>query len=170
MRAGILTISDRSAAGLREDSTGPLLVRILESKGWKIEKTTIIPDDIENIKELLIAWSDDGVVDLILTTGGTGFGIRDCTPEATLEVIERQAPGFAEAMRSASIRITPHAMLSRAVSGIRKNVLIVNLPGSPKAARENLSVILPAIPHAVQLLHDDPESESGHRHPHQDLI
>lgn len=170
MRAGIVTISDRSAAGLRDDATGPLLAKMLESRGWNVEKTAIIPDDFQEITELLTAWSDDGAVDLILTTGGTGFGVRDITPEATLEVVERQAPGLAEAMRAASMRITPHAMLSRAVAGIRKAVLIINLPGSPKAARENLNIILPAIPHAVQLLHDDPSSESGHLHLRQDLV
>lgn len=163
MRAGILTISDRSAAGERTDVSGPVLQKILEEGGWQIVHEDIIPDEIETIRTTLIEWADSGGVDLILTTGGTGFGRRDCTPEATMAVLDRNAPGLAEAMRAASLQITPHAMLSRAVAGIRKNVLIVNLPGSPKGARENLQVILAALPHAVQLLQDDPQSEQGHQ-------
>ncbi|MDQ2693657.1 MAG: MogA/MoaB family molybdenum cofactor biosynthesis protein, partial [Chloroflexota bacterium] len=113
---------------------------------------------------------EQGGLDVILTTGGTGFSPRDVTPEATRAVIEREAPGLADAMRAASLRITPHAMLSRIVTGIRKNVLIVNLPGSPKGAVENLQVILPVLPHAVQLLHEDPSSEGSHSAPHTPLL
>jgi len=162
MKAAILTVSDRSAAGKRSDVSGPVLREMLENLGWDISRQEIVPDDPEQIIEVLRNWSDSGAVDLILTTGGTGFGRRDCTPEATQAVIDRPAPGLAEAMRAASMHLTPHAMLSRAAAGIRKNTLIVNLPGSPRAARENLQVILPALPHAVQLLQDDPGSEAGH--------
>jgi molybdopterin adenylyltransferase len=122
----------------------------------------LLPDDASAIRDLLAQWSDSGEVDVILTTGGTGFAPRDVTPEATRAVIEREAPGLAEAMRAASLKITPHAMLSRIVVGIRKRTLIVNLPGSPKGAVENLQVILTVLPHAVQLLRDDPGSESSH--------
>jgi molybdenum cofactor synthesis domain-containing protein len=124
---------------------------------------TIVADEKSEIGQILKEWADSGECDLILTTGGTGFGRRDITPEATAEVVERMAPGLAEAMRIASMNITPHAMLSRAICGMRGNTLVVNLPGSPRAAVENLEVILPALPHAVELLQDDPESEKGHR-------
>ncbi len=136
--------------------------QLIAEQGWEISKIEIIPDDFETIQEFLLNWVDDGNLDLILTTGGTGFAPRDITPEATQTVIERAAPGLSEAMRAASLKITPHAMLSRAIAGIRKQTLIVNLPGSPKAARENLEVILPVLPHAVQLLRNDPNSETGH--------
>jgi len=131
--------------------------------GWQVVKTDIVPDDRATLKEILTRWSDDGRLDVILTTGGTGFTPRDVTPEATLAVVDRLAPGLAEAMRAASLQITPHAMLSRAVAGIRGQTLVVNLPGSPKAARENLAVIQSVIPHAVQLLQNDPASEAGHQ-------
>jgi molybdenum cofactor synthesis domain-containing protein len=123
----------------------------------------IVPDDFQAIREILTNWVDGDDLDLILTTGGTGFSPRDITPEATQALIERNAPGIAEAMRIASLQVTPHAMLSRAVAGIRKRTLIVNLPGSPKAATENLSAILPVLPHAIQLLREDPNSEAGHQ-------
>jgi len=126
-----------------------------------------IPDDLEVIRDRLISWSDSNELDLILTTGGTGFSSRDITPEATLEVIEREAQGIAEAMRAASLKITPHAMMSRARSGIRGHTLIVNLPGSPKAALENIKVILPIIEHAIDLISDDPGAEKGHRYEEQ---
>lgn len=159
---GILTISDRSARGEREDASGPLLADIVRSKGWKVVYQDIVPDDFRLIKTTLIAWCDSKEVDVILTSGGTGFSPRDITPEATQAVLERVAPGLAEAMRAFSLRATPHAMLSRATAGIRGRTLIVNLPGSPKAARENLAVILPILPHAVQLLSEDPNAEAGH--------
>jgi molybdenum cofactor synthesis domain-containing protein len=132
-------------------------------QGWDVLRLEIVPDDFQTIQETLTRWTDAGSLDVILTTGGTGFSPRDITPEATLAVVERQAPGLAEAMRAASLRVTPHAMLSRAVVGIRKSTLIVNLPGSPKAATENLAVILSVLPHAVQLLQEDPDSEAGHQ-------
>lgn len=159
---GILTISDRSARGEREDMSGPLLAEAIRSQGWEVVCQEVVPDDLMRIKTILRAWCDSQKLDVILTTGGTGFSPRDVTPEATQAVIERAAPGLAEAMRSVSLKATPHAMLSRAMAGIRGRTLIVNLPGSPKAARENLDVILPVLPHAVQLLTEDPNAEAGH--------
>lgn len=162
IRFGILTLSDRSSRGERADSSGPALARLIQAEGWSIAKQALLPDDESAIRQLLIDWSDGGDMDVILTTGGTGFSPRDVTPEATRAVIDREAPGLAEAMRAASLKITPHAMLSRIVTGIRKRTLIVNLPGNPKGAVENLQVIIPVLPHAVQLLHEDPNSESSH--------
>ena len=163
IRVGILTVSDRSARGERPDESGPALAGRVAAQGWRVEAQTILPDELASLSELLRAWSDQGRLDIILTSGGTGFARRDVTPEATLAVIERPAPGLAEAMRAASLQVTPHAMLSRAIAGIRGRTLIVNLPGSVKGALESLEVILPALPHAVQLLREDPGAESGHR-------
>ena len=165
IRVGILTISDRSFRGEREDASGPALARLVEQKAWSPDKKALVPDEEQAIRDVLISWADSGDVDLILTTGGTGFAPRDVTPEATRAVIEREASGLAEAMRAASLKVTPHAMLSRVVAGIRKRTIIVNLPGSPKGAVENLQVIVPVLPHAVQLLHEDPSSEAGHQPP-----
>ena len=159
---GILTLSDRSSRGERSDSSGPALARLIEAQGWMIAKQSLLPDDESAIRQILTEWADSGELDIILTTGGTGFAPRDVTPEATRAVINREASGLAEAMRAESLKITPHAMLSRIVTGIRKKTLIVNLPGSPKGAVENLQVILPVLPHAVQLLRDDPQSETSH--------
>jgi len=163
IRVGILTVSDRSSRGERADESGPLLRQMAERQGWFIERDTIVPDEPAAIQSTLVDWADAARLDLILTTGGTGFAPRDVTPEATRAVIGREAPGLAEAMRSASLQKTPHAMLSRSVCGIRGRTLIVNLPGSPKAARENLETLLPALPHAVSLLQESPDSEQGHR-------
>jgi molybdopterin adenylyltransferase len=162
IRCGILTVSDRSSRGERIDSSGPELARLVQAQGWSVIKQEVLPDDEAALRDLLINWADSGEMDVLLTTGGTGFSPRDVTPEATRAVIERDAPGLAEAMRAASLSITPHAMLSRIVTGIRKRTLIVNLPGSPKGALENLETVLPVIPHAIQLLRDDPASESTH--------
>ena len=162
IRFGVLTLSDRSSRGERADSSGPALANLIRAEGWSVVKESILPDDESAIRDMLVTWADSDELDVILTTGGTGFSPRDVTPEATRAVIEREAPGLAEAMRTASLKITPHAMLSRIVSGIRKKTLIVNLPGSPKGAVENLQVITPVLPHAVQLLHEDPTSESTH--------
>mgnify|MGYP000849590231 FL=1 len=151
IKCGIITVSDRSSRGEREDLSGPEIRKWAEKNNISVEKEVIVPDEIDQIKNILVGLSDEGV-ELLLTTGGTGFAPRDVTPEATKEVIEREAPGFAEAMRMKSLEITPHAMLSRAVSGIRKGTLIINLPGSPKGARENLQFIEKAIPHAIDLL------------------
>ncbi len=162
IRTAVLTISDRSSRGEREDLSGPALISEITRLGWEVSKTGVIPDDLERIKSTLISWSAGGQIDLLLTTGGTGFSPRDVTPEATLAVIERVAPGIAEAMRAESLKVTPHAMLSRSVAGIRNRTLIVNFPGSPKAAVENLAVIAPVLPHAIELLHENPDSEKGH--------
>jgi molybdenum cofactor synthesis domain-containing protein len=126
---------------------------------------TILPDDLSLLKETLSLWADRGDVDLILVTGGTGFSPRDVTPEATRAVIDREASGLAEAMRGASLAITPHAMLSRAVTGIRGQVLIVDLPGNPDGAVENIKVILPILPHAVELLRGETNTQADHKHP-----
>ncbi len=162
IRFGILTLSDRSSRGEREDSSGPALARLIQAEGWSVTKQDILPDDEPAIRELLLSWADSSALDVILTTGGTGFSPRDVTPEATRAVIDRETPGLAEAMRAASLRVTPHAMLSRIVTGIRRKTLIINLPGSPKGAVENFQVVIPVLPHAVQLLHEDPASESTH--------
>ena len=162
LRFGILTVSDRSARGERPDLSGPALLELVTSQGWKVERAAILADDLEAVRATLSTWADGGGLDVILTTGGTGFAPRDVTPEATRGVIEREAPGLAEAMRCESLKVTPHAMLSRAVAGMRGKVLIVNLPGSPTAAVENSQVILPVLPHAVELLHDHPEAEQHH--------
>lgn len=162
IRFGILTLSDRSSRGERPDASGPALAHLIETQGWSVARQALLPDDESAIRALLAEWADSGEMDVILTTGGSGFAPRDVTPEATRAVIEREAPGLAEAMRAASLKITPHAMLSRVTAGIRKRTLIINLPGSPKGAVENLQVVLPALPHAVQLLREDPRSESSH--------
>ncbi len=155
-RVGILTVSDRGARGEREDRSGPALAEALGFlPGAQVVARAIVPDERPEIEAALGRWVAEGL-DLILTTGGTGMSPRDVTPEATRAVIDREAPGFAEAMRAASLAITPHAMLSRAVSGLAGCTLIVNLPGSPKAARENLMTILPALRHGLDKLRGDP--------------
>jgi len=153
VRVGILTVSDRGYRGEYEDQSGPLIRKIVtERLGATVEIEKIVPDAQLIIQSTLIVWCDEMGLDLVLTTGGTGFAPRDVTPEATRAVIHRETPGLVEAMRAASLKITPHAMLSRAVAGIRGQTLIVNLPGSPKAVRENLELVLPALPHGIRLL------------------
>lgn len=151
MKIGILTVSDKGARGEREDRSGPAVRAVMEAAGGEVVRNTIVPDEQDIIRAVLIEWSDEGL-DLILTTGGTGFSPRDWTPEATKAVIERETPGLAEAMRAAGMKATPTAMLSRAVAGIRKSTLIVNLPGSERAVRESLEAILPALPHGIDIL------------------
>ena len=157
-RAVIITVSDRGARGEREDGSGPEIARMLEAAGLEIIGRRIIPDEKEMIRQMLLEWCDGGDADLILTTGGTGVGPRDVTPDATREVLNREIPGMAEAMRRQSAAVTPHAMISRALAGIRGRTLIINLPGSPKGATENLSVLLPALAHAIEKIKGD-ESE-----------
>ncbi len=152
----ILTISDRGSRGERKDSSGPLIREMVKNLPAEVIHYEIIPDEKERIEEALKRSADQFGADLILTTGGTGLSPRDVTPEATLEVIEKDVPGFSEAMRAESLKKTPHAMISRAVCGIRGSTLIVNLPGSPKSVKENLTVILPALPHALSKLKGDP--------------
>lgn len=150
--AGIITISDKGYAGQRDDASGPAIERLLKTIGGRVAGYKIVPDDMERISQAIIHMTDDKGIDLVLTTGGTGFSQRDITPEATLAVIERQVPGIPEAMRLASLKHTPRAVLSRAIAGIRNKSLIINLPGSPRGATENLEVILPALSHGLLIL------------------
>jgi molybdopterin adenylyltransferase len=166
IRAGILTVSDRSYSGEYEDLSGPVIRSVVtERLGAVVALEAVVPDERAIIAATLLQWTDQAGLDLVLTTGGTGFAPRDVTPEATRDVIERRAPGLTEAMRAASLEFTPHAMLSRAVAGIRGRTLIVNLPGSPKAVRENLETILPALPHAVELLRGQASAHQVQHHP-----
>ncbi|NWF77090.1 MAG: molybdopterin adenylyltransferase [Chloroflexi bacterium] len=150
--AGILTVSDKGSRGERQDKSGEAIHEILSTMDVRILNYDIVPDEKELISKKLVEWADEDKVDVIITTGGTGLTPRDVTPEATLAVVDRIVPGFAEAMRAESLKKTPMAMLSRAVVGTRGKCLIINLPGSPKAVRECLEVILPALPHAVETL------------------
>jgi len=159
IRIAILTVSDRSSRGERPDTSGPALAELVQAQGWHVVMQEIVPDEFEVIKEKFQYWADSNKADVILATGGTGFAPRDVTPEAARTVIERLTPGLDEAMRATSLKVTPHAMLSRAISGIRKRTLIITLPGSPKGATENLQVVLPALTHAVNLLR---EEDAGH--------
>ena len=165
IKFAILTVSDRSSSGTREDQSGPLLQQAVIDSGWEVKQTDIVSDEFPEIVDKLQTWSDSGEINVILTTGGTGFSSRDVTPEATKAVVDRQAPGLAEAMRAGSLTITPHAMLSRSEAGIRKNTLIINLPGSPKGALENFRIVAPVLAHAVQLLEDDSGAEDTHQRP-----
>jgi molybdenum cofactor synthesis domain-containing protein len=158
MRAGILTVSDRSSRGEREDASGPALLRWLEDRGVKAARLEIVPDEEDRIAAVLRKWADEEGFDIILTTGGTGVSPRDVTPDATLKVVERTIPGIGERMRAKSLEKTPRAILSRGVAGVRKQTLVINLPGSPKGAVENLDAVWDAIPHAVAKIRGD-ESE-----------
>ncbi|HHY78274.1 MAG TPA: MogA/MoaB family molybdenum cofactor biosynthesis protein [Clostridiales bacterium] len=149
---GIITVSDKGSRGERTDESGPVIEELLKPAGGIIKKYIIVPDEKEEIKKAMIEMSDMMKLDVVLTSGGTGFSPRDVTPEATLEVIEKNVPGIPEAMRAESLKITPKAMLSRAVAGIRNRTLIINLPGSPKGVRESLNVILPALKHGIEIL------------------
>ena len=150
--AAVVTVSDRSFRGERADTAGPLVASMLAEAGYQVEETVIVPDEQEKIQGSLIHLSDEKDIALIVTTGGTGFSHRDITPEATLAVCPRHVPGIPEAMRQASLAVTPRAMLSRAETGIRGHSLIINLPGSPKAARENLEAVLPTLAHGLEML------------------
>ena len=156
IRTAIVTLSDKGSRGERADVSGGTIRELIGSIGASVVHYEVIPDDRSRIRAVLAELADAGSVDLILTTGGTGVAPRDVTPEATRDVIDRELPGMADAMRAESLRKTPHAMLSRAVTGVRGRTLIVNLPGSPKAVRENLLVILPALVHAVEKINGDP--------------
>jgi len=156
MNAAILTMSDKGAEGLRADASGPALEKWLAGRGVATLQYEMIPDDLAVIAATLQEWSDSGRFDLILTTGGTGVSPRDVTPDATMQVLDRAIPGFGEAMRMKSLEKTPHAMISRAVAGIRGKTLIINLPGSPRGAIENLEAVWPAVPHAVAKIQGDP--------------
>jgi len=157
----LVVVSDRSARGEREDASGDVLARRLAEEGYTVAFRSVVPDEVPRIVEVLRLHADVNKVALVVTTGGTGVAPRDVTPEATLEVANRLVPGMAEAMRAASLLKTPHAMISRAVAGIRARTLIVNLPGSPKGALENLEVLLPALPHALEKIQGDPSECAG---------
>ena len=167
--AAVITVSDKGSRGEREDASGPALVRLLTEQGYPVRYTALVPDEPEDIRRELIHCADELKLCLVLTTGGTGFSPRDVTPEATEDVIERRVPGIPEAMRSASMRITPMGCLSRETAGIRGETLIINLPGSPKAATENLEAVLRPLRHGLEILrgtaHDCAEP---HRHDHHD--
>jgi len=155
MNVAILTLSDKGARGERVDLSGPALVDWLAGQGVETVRAELIPDELELIATTLAAWADQGSYDLILTTGGTGVSPRDVTPDATLRIVERQIPGFGEAMRQRSLEKTPMAILSRAVAGVRNGTLIINLPGSPRGAVENLAAVWPAVPHALAKIRGD---------------
>ena len=149
---GILTISDKGALGQREDKSGDVIRDSLSQLESRAVKYDIVPDEVDIIANKLAEWADEGGVDVIITTGGTGLSQRDVTPEATLSIADKVVPGFAEAMRAKTLEVTPMAMLSRATAVVRGKCLIINLPGSPKAVRECLAIILPAIPHAIEII------------------
>lgn len=150
--AAVVTLSDKGYAGQRRDESGPLICDIISGAGYEVRECVLLPDEREQIRDCLCRLCDIAHMDIVFTTGGTGFSPRDCTPEATMDVAERNAPGIAEAMRMASLAITPRAMLSRGVSVIRGKTLIINLPGSPKAVRENLEAVLPTLDHGLAIL------------------
>lgn len=164
-RVGILTLSDKGSRGEREDLSGPAIAELVTEAGYEVAYQNLMSDEFEPMKAELARLCDEHVCDLLLTTGGTGFSQRDVTPEATMAVAERNAPGIAEAMRYNSLQITPRGMLSRSASVLRKQTLIVNLPGSVKAVRENLSYILPSLSHGLGIL-TGRESECGNDHHH----
>lgn len=151
-KAAVITVSDKGFLGQRQDTSGPALVRLLQEKGYEVTHTQIVPDDRDAIRDALLFCSDEKEISLILTTGGTGFSPRDITPEVTMELVERPTPGIPEAMRAESMRITPRGCLSRSAAGIRKRSLIINLPGSEKAAKENILAVIDAVGHGLEML------------------
>lgn len=160
IRAVVITVSDRCARGMAQDESGPALVQLLNKMDAKVVAAIVLPDDLELLSAKLSAYADEGEVNLVITTGGTGFSPRDNTPEATRAVIQREAPGLSEAMRMETLRQTPMAMLSRGVCGIRSSALIINLPGSPQGVRESFAVIKPVLAHAIALLEGKPHAEA----------
>ena len=156
IKAGVLTVSDKGSQGQRKDESGEIIVGILEEQDFKVLKKEIVPDERQQIAEKLLRWVDRDKLSLIVTTGGTGLSPTDLTPQATADVIDYEVPGMAEAMRTASLKKTPHAMISRAKVGVRGGCLIINLPGSPGGVKDNLSVLLPALEHAHLKLSGDP--------------
>ena len=160
--AAVITVSDKCSRGERVDTSGPAVAKMLEEAGYELRHTGLVPDEQELIREELLRCADEEHIGLVITTGGTGFSQRDVTPEATLSVVERETRGIPEAMRYASLQITPRGCLSRAAAGIRGKTLIVNLPGSEKAARENLSAVLDAIGHGMEMLYA--EGSTDHQH------
>ena len=152
IKVGIITASDKGSRGEREDRSGEVIREMVAAEGWEVIEYVILPDEREQLASKMRDWCDKHTVDLILTTGGTGFSKRDCTPEATMDVVEKLVPGIPEAMRYYSLQITPRAMLSRSTAGIRKDTLIINLPGSPKAVRENLAAIMGTLAHGIGIL------------------
>ncbi len=163
LSAAVITISERASRGIYPDETGREIIRVLQENKWEIASSTILPDDQTLIVNTLLEYCDQLDIPLILTAGGTGFSPKDVTPEATRRVLERETPGLVTAMIQHGLSKTPHAMLSRQLAGIRHRTLIVNLPGSPTGAVEDLEVILPALPHAISIIRSDPEAEKGHR-------
>lgn len=159
--AAVITVSDKGYRGEREDTSGPALAELLAEKGFQVVFRTIVPDEKEQIQRELISSADEKQIALVLTTGGTGFSPRDITPEATLAVLERQTPGIPEAMRAESMRITPKGCLSRSVAGIRKRTLIINLPGSKKAALENIQAVLEPVIHGLDMLYSEGSANCG---------
>jgi len=155
-KAGVLTMSDKGARGDRTDESGKIAANMLKVEGFDLVKKDIVPDKIKNITDTLIDWCDNKGLSLIVTSGGTGLSPTDVTPQAMKQIIDFEVPGIAEAMRAASLKKTPHAMISRAMAGVRKQCLIINLPGSPKGVRENLEAVLPALKHGLSKLSGDP--------------
>jgi molybdenum cofactor synthesis domain-containing protein len=153
--AGILTISDKGSQGKREDESGTIAARMLEKEGYSIVRRKVVPDNRRQIADTLVEWAEKDCLSLVVTSGGTGLSPTDVTPQAMKDVIEYEVPGFAEAMRAESLRRTPHAMLSRAMAGVRRKCLIINLPGSPDGVKDNLSVVLPALKHGLSKLGGD---------------
>lgn len=151
-RVGIIVASDKGARGERVDQSGEVIKEIMTKEGYKVIEKVIVPDDLKSLEDVMKKWSDANYIDLLLTTGGTGFSMRDNTPEATRNIVDKLVPGFSEVMRAESLKITPRAMLSRGVSGIRNFTLIINMPGSPKAVEESLGFILPALDHGLKIL------------------
>jgi molybdenum cofactor synthesis domain-containing protein len=161
--AAVLVVSDRVAAGVQDDASGPALIGRLEEAGWGIEACEVSADDIDAIAETLARLADDDRIQLILTSGGTGLALRDVTPDATRRIADREVPGIAEALRARSLEQTPHAMLSRATSAIRRQTLIVNLPGSPRGACATFETLTPVLDHAIALLRELPVGQAEHR-------